>query len=70
MSGRDEGYYGPSPADLGCGALIMCALVLAGAALVAFLCLAAAADGDAAMAERAGSAAYELNDDERDDYAA
>ena len=38
MSGREEGYYGPSSSDLGCGALVAIAFVVASIALIGVLC--------------------------------
>ena len=70
MSGRDEGYYGPSTSDLNRGALVLGALAAAGVALAAALCIAFPDGGDAAWEGPACCAACGFNDDERDDYEA
>ncbi|MBQ9059378.1 MAG: hypothetical protein IJ125_09365 [Atopobiaceae bacterium] len=45
MAGRDEGYYGPSEADVGCGGLVVAAFLAVGVVLVAALCLMSLHDG-------------------------
>ena len=70
MSGRDEGYYGPSTSDLNRGALVLGALTLAGIALAAALLIASPDCGEASWAGPARCAACELNDDERCEHEA
>ena len=67
MSGRDEGYCGPSTTDLNRGALVLGALALAGLALAVALCMAFPDGGDAAWAGPSCCGACALDDDERDD---
>ena len=45
MSGREEGYYGPSEADLGCWALALIAFLVVGVVMVAVLCFMLVHDG-------------------------
>ena len=45
MSGRDEGYYGPSPSELGIGALVLMALGVAGVVLLVTLVWLGLSDG-------------------------
>lgn len=45
MAGRDEGNYGPSEADVGCGGLVVPAFLAVGVVLVAALCLMSLHDG-------------------------
>lgn len=44
MSGREEGYYGPSSSDLGCGALFVIVALVLGVLLVVVLCLTSLGD--------------------------
>lgn len=60
MGGRDEGYYGPSPGDLGCGALVAIAFGLAGIALVAALCAMSLQD-EAAVPDDSGAASLAID---------
>ena len=56
MSGREEGYYGPSSSDLGCGALVGIASVALAVVLVCFLCFASVHDEGIASTGANGSA--------------
>ena len=49
MVGRDEGYYGPSEADVGCGGLVVAAFLVVGVVLVAALCFMSLHDGGEAV---------------------
>lgn len=58
MGSRAEGYYGPSPDDLGCGALVMAALVVVGVVVIVVLCAMSAVDtGEADGGEDTGAQA-------------
>ena len=55
MSGREEGYYGPSSSDLGCGALVIIAFVITSVVLVGVLCFTSLHDEGVAEADSGDS---------------
>ena len=67
MSGREEGYYGPSSSDLGCGALIVITFVTLGVVLAGVLCFASLHDGG--VAEAGAGEAHDLAIDVTDQWA-
>ena len=69
MGGREEGYYGPSSSDLGCGAIALGAFLLAGIALAAVLWLLTLGGGEAADGAGDGRAAAGLAVDVTDEQA-
>ena len=69
MSGREEGYYGPSSSDLGCGALVIIAFVITSVVLVGVLCFTSLHDEGAIEADSVSGDVTDLAIDVTDQWA-